>query len=481
MTETLPKLDPPPGLKNRAPLRALRPMPGDHAVPAFGGMKNALPNLRPLGKRVGRRQTAPSFGKIEPVKPISEDVKEIPTLISNCTFNFGKTFAPCDGKEIVSPYDTKEVGESLSSLERILNRDGVFDLVTPETSRLILETMSRGLFRKCSDIPKKYIFCDQRVTLTVVERNIYLSMYRILAKTVRHVDLQKIQEWATPRVLRSLVECWETPDDAEDMGIELVIGSVCDRIPETKRKFYDIVIEKIEDEEAKHSLLISALRWLAGIHTRDLSIPPELEVFKKAVMPLFRSPYLPMFMKQLDQLSGAFYGYFEELPEAVAEYMFRHWPMTDSNKGSCYMNHVKTLVGAMGTEAVGRISLPLFGEVLKYVNSLNTHLVESVLGVLADRGVMSMLRDTWATMIRNVVEVIEARMSTWEGNLLANAALALETIRGVWPEFEERVEPEKKVAENVGEEWMALAEEVARDHPEFDKEKFAVDVNSSIC
>ena len=472
-----------PAFRSRVPLRPMKPMPMLQPIPSLGGAKNApaLPTL-PVFKRPNRRQTAPSFGKITPVKPLTEEVKEIPGLLSNCTFNFGKTFVPCDGKAMVSPYDTKEIDESLKSLERILERDGVFELLTSETARLILEKMSRGLFRKCSDIPKKYIFCDQRVTLTVAERNIYLAMYRILAKTVKRAELQRVKDWATPRVLRSLIECWDTPDEAEDMGIELAISSLCERLPETKKQFYDIVVEKLEDEEAKHTFLIASLRWLVVMHTRDLSISPDAEVFKKAIMPLFRSPYLPMFMNQLDQLAGVFYGYFDELPELVIEYMFKHWPMTDSNKGSCYMHHIKTLVSAMGAEALQRVTVQLFGEIVKAIESPNTNFVAlSALELLADRAFVSLFSETAVDILPGVYHSIQTHMSGWDGDLSKNASLALEVIRSLLPECENKDVATVDDTNKAGNEWMMLAEEVARDHPEFDKQKFAENMNDSMC
>ena len=465
-------------------VKPMRPVPCMPQGAFFNKCNMGLLGKPQLMKGFVRRQTTPVIDAISQMKSLAEEIQEIPGLLAKVDISFGKTFVPCDAKVRPTCDYTREVGECLRKIERILERPNAFECLNAKTERQVLWKVSKLLFRKCSEIPKKYIFCDQRVALAVLERDVYVAMYHILEKTIKCGDAERLREWATNRVIRDFIQCWDTPDELEQVAVETAINALCDRLSEKKKEVYDIIMEKLEDcDESRYTLVAAAIKWLVNLHRHDVSITPDLEVFKKSILPLFRSPHLPVFSKCLDCLASTFYGYFEELPVLVAEYLFKHWPVTDSNKGSCYVLHLATIVRTMGTDPLAKLAEQVCKQIGVCVTSPNFNVSLAALTLLTDRMFISHFAEVGPRVFPMVYRSIQCHVHDWHKDVESSASVAMSALVASCPECQntpEEVEDKSK-DEDVRQQWMSIFVSVADDHPEFQQESFEKGLSVSIC
>ena len=435
-----------------------------------------------LIKAFARRQTTPVLESLKTMKSLAGDIQEVTDLLPKWELKFGRTFIPCDSTVRPNSDHAKELCDRVRRIERILERPNAYECLSGKTEQQLLSKLSRHLGRKCTEIPKKYIFCDQRVTLTVVEREVYLAIYHILETTIKFGDIKKLQEWATRRTVAEIIQCWDSPDDGEQASVEFALGALCARLPEQKKIIYDIIMEKLQDaDEQRYTLITAALKWLVNVHTEDVSIAPDIEVFKRSILPLFRSPYLSMFAKHLDSLAKIFYGYFEELPFIVVEYMLRHWPLTNSHKSACFVTHLGIIAGALGAEGIRQVADRVFERIDVCVMSQNFHVSLAALGLLIDRSFVSHFAEVGSRVFPKTCRAIRCHTHDGHQDVESSASLAINALTAACPECESSTEPEEDGGLAVRQKWMDVFRAVAEDHPEFEQEAFEKSLNAKIC
>ena len=493
-SESMPALEPPTGF----------PLPGFHKTKSnacfhrgiarpqsFGFPMSAKKGCAPLTPMKFKRQ---SLTGMKPIKKeeaqaalMAEKVDQLRGLHACCIVKTGHLFQ-ADGYSAAPLQDSRELAMKLQDMTKLLETPNIFEFLTDEINQGILHVLELNILKPCADVPQQFVLCDQMAKLTTFNRSVYLALYNILALMIRKCEVKRFVEWLTPSILNSIVRCLDTPDEDEQAAVEGVVSLLCTSYQDRREDVYEYVMKRLQMcayGVVPHYFVAPGLRFISANQKALMIVPKNPDEYVANILPLFRSSFLPVFARDLEEVSKLFYSNFDTLPYHVLGYLFEHWPVTDSSKVPCYLRHLGVLVPLLGTETIQAVTSDIFHELAFCVASPNYKVAMAALNLLSDRSFMSHFAEMSDELLPIVCAPIAEKGQYWHLDVARQAAITLQVIKDINQEccatLEQEysqhvaVDGESKFPEET---WMVVFEQAAASNLDFDVQAFKKQIES---
>lgn len=402
-----------------------------------------------------------------------EKAHELLSLCSQCIVKTSRYYA-ADGYTIYRPREPLELLERLAKMRKILESPNIFEFISDTVAEMLLEVLNRNLLRELPDVPKQFVLCDQIAKITSCNKPLYMELLEILALVLKNCKISQLVKWMTPTTLRSIVRCMETPDEQEQAAMEGIIHSLCTALPDRRLQVYDLVMERLQMcayGMAPYHFILPGLHFLISNQKSLLICPSDPNQYIKCIVPLYRSMFLPVFSGALCQTSALFYSYFDELPELVLRYLFKHWPETDSEKVPCFLDNVKAITPLLGVDTRNAVAHELFERLEWCAKSLNCKVLQAAFKLFADKTFMSYFSDMSDVFMPMLYPHVKRCLGHWNSDVDRLVPVVLLAFSNWNPECYSKLEAcelptETESTDSFSEKWASVFELAKSNDPD---------------
>lgn len=353
-----------------------------------------------------------------------------------------------------------------------------------ELIKTIKKIMSISITDK---IPHKYIYSDQVVNLRLTNWAEYQYVHKTLSLILHHGNRRIISEvFINQDFAHLLFEFYNSPESEERLVIDDIFHFLSDSFQTFNRFIYHEcftrILNHIQDDKDSFYCITPALSYLYNFFNSDSTIlvmnhnsklqtdshysimksdgikkssssdmanfddQPEsvipnqeanyIDIFQRYLLPLFSSNFLPAFYSQLSQICSQFYGFFDqEAPLLSIKYLLGHWPTTNSQKQTIFINHIGVILPFVSSDNIEKIALPIFNRFSLCLQCNNYKVTNSTLNLINNETFFSTFSSYPQIIIPVIVPQLLGLDDHWCSDLNGKHNIILQKLMALKPEL----------------------------------------------
>lgn len=325
--------------------------------------------------------------------------------------------------------------KSVVKLYQILSKPSCLINMKEDLLNELINSVKRIMSISIADkIPHKYIYSDQVVNLRLTNWPEFQYIHKILLLILHHGNRRIISEvFINQDFAHLLFEYYNSPEPEERLMTDDIFHFLSDSFQTFNRFIYHEcftrVLNHIQDDKESFYCVKPALNYLYNFfnsnstilvmnHNSKLqtdshysimnsdkikksnsgsmeafddqteSVIPNQEanyvdIFQRYLLPLFSSNFLPAFYSQLSQICSQFYGFFDqEAPLLSINYLLNHWPTTNSQKQTIFINHIGVILPFISSDNIEKIASSIFNRFALCLQCNNYKVTNSTLNLI---------------------------------------------------------------------------------------------------
>jgi hypothetical protein len=363
------------------------------------------------------------------------DVARIHGILTTATVPSDLSYLPFDMS--VDASKSLTLMENLKELKRFFSRGPVLD---DSLVAATLDFLSRNLCKPLPDIPRHLIWSSNLGPLKGGNALLYLIVHQIMELCIRSLPFQQFERWLADTALRPLVGWLESPDAAERASVESLLRDIFTAFPNL-RALAVLAMERrlalVVPGVASFPCVSSYLAQIMSYYESEGQLPSR-DWFCSTVLPLFTSPFLPVFHEGLQEFCAFMECYFDDLPLDIIRFLLRHWPCTDSAKVHCFVTSLAKAARLISGDRRLSVERAIIARIAQCVASENTVIVKEALLLICDISFVALF--DVESFIAQIYGPVVRQLHNWERDVHQKALEAVTALRSVNGEFAKRAE-----------------------------------------
>ena len=334
-------------------------------------------------------------------------------------------------------------GKIFEILEKLPN----FSVIPEKTINDIIEILKIHFSIRIPDLPKQYLYGEQIVKLSLSNWNEIKFFYKILYLVLRNTNIRVISECFPNTYVKNLIEFYNSPDLNERMYIEQILNKFLEMFPSYKNAIFDEcltrILNHIHDNDRGFLCIGPCLKFMTNKYRSGEKIPKP-DVFEKQILPLFSSMFLIVFYDFLCDACSLFYSFFDFTPITSLQYLFSHWPKTNTGKQSLFVHHLSVIAPYLSSESIGKYVNKIFYRLSNCLKAMNFKVVSSILQILNDSSFLFLFSSYSESVIKFIYLDLINMETHWSPEVTIKAREVLEKLKQMNPEVYAQVESEAR-------------------------------------
>jgi hypothetical protein len=296
--------------------------------------------------------------------------------------------------------------------------------------KLVLNFIARHLSEKVPPIPGDYA-CDTAAgPVIATHRDFTLKIQELATLALRCGSPGKMDQWAASQLLPKVISCLESPDEAEQASATALLRAICVVYPQIGLIAHDLLKREValfRMGGAQFPVVAIALRLIDEFYDLEPSLAPDVPWFRDFALPLFASPMLPVFHQELERLREILCDTCRETLELTVAFLLRFWPLTATQKVTCFLQSLEAAVAQMQSPAVCPMARQIFGILARTIGSDHNLVSVSALHLLAKVQFWEAF-GTRDVLVSIVTSAVAHAMKSWSEQVRGEAAAAMKTL-----------------------------------------------------
>ena len=443
------------------------------------------PGMRSFGYRKPPATISPSIpkGVIQMQPQIqNNDIEKVPSLINAVNATFKRGVYRTGDKNKANMDEGKELPQE--KLFTILNRPKVVQCLSETVQSNLLEMSRKILMLPIQDVPKKLIYCDKIPKMSLSNWDELKFIHKIVMILIREFTQRQVENscFVTQKFIRALINILNSPDSNEQESVNSMIHSILEKCPSCRKILFHEAILKIQNHLQDEKAYFCVSYCLKILHN-CLREAPELfssendnenkennnsdsiqSLYEKKILPLYSSYFLSEFYPELNAVSSAFYGMYDQLPTISLRYLLSHWPETNTSKQLIYIQHIAVIGPYLSSNMIKNFLKVIVGRISKCLKSVNFKVVSATLQVISNESFIFLFSSYSETLISYLYPSLVGLRGHWSNEVQNKVGNAIDILKHMNPDFVQKLDSSKLHVElsktnnkTAGNSWAMIA------------------------
>jgi len=299
-----------------------------------------------------------TFNESTFVLPEGENSESIIEIVEFCSRLCD--FSDKNVKKIIA-----EKTQRLKRLNDIVSDPIALRAMDSSTLNGLFNMIQVNLIRDIPPPPPEYIYADSKVMYSA-SNWIHLGLiHKILHSIVVNYDPAIISNYLSKNFMAQYIYLLSSPDNSEQNTVEIFIYHVFNSVPGFRQVIFNTFVKLLKryiDNSLYYQPVSMTLKFFL-YYFKSLSSPlkPQyISLYQILIFPLISKPFMFDFFESFHLLSTFYVENIPNLASWSLEFMFKHWPVTDSNKITAFLAHLVPLASSLNVLTLKPLVRPIF-------------------------------------------------------------------------------------------------------------------------
>ncbi|OHT09201.1 hypothetical protein TRFO_22041 [Tritrichomonas foetus] len=272
----------------------------------------------------------------------------IKDIIQQCNEIFQSTYM-CKSYYISSKNAIENVEKQIAlfkTLHSIIQQPNGIQKIGVQNISSFIHMIQNHLVHPLSELPKRFLYCDVVPTINSIDWPVVDICYSIFIILIRSFDNKMLTNILNAKFVHGLLSMLKSPDKREQNAVANLTYSIVDfnqqMLPVAFKCLNNFLNDYVTGEVSFVGIetALKMLRQLFRSH-KTLAYSINLQKFMfQTVLLLFNSPFAQEIFQPLTGICSFVYEVDEKMPSITLNYLFKHWPLSNSVKTTLFLEHI---------------------------------------------------------------------------------------------------------------------------------------------